>query len=194
MKLYYGSRTAWTGDLIWAIMHLCGDGQTWYHTDQRHWGETINNFKQTLVWAAEAILTKNSKRNYANTIETYFHTLSIPNPDPKEKFWNWGQYILKGRIPYNSGYVAILLRYDNPNLVMELNCHGKWRTWKQDLMVQWLAKWNSEILRAPVTDEGRTFALGEFLASELYHNCGDEAGRLATIDATIDRGQRWLIS
>ncbi len=210
MKLYYGTSTAWTGELIYEIILLCGEH---YQTNNPTTGisQTYANFKTALNMAAEAILTKNSDRNYRYTIETYFHQLSKPVPSADEQFWNWGQFVLKGRIPFGkSGYYTIQLTSEQISktrcLVLEVGCHGQWdevrrrakaskiKTWRQDILVAWLYNWNWEVLRLPLAADGNTLCLGEFLASELYNNCGDEAGRNATLDAVLDRGERWLIS
>lgn len=210
MKLYFGTKTAWTGDLICDLIWLSGDHYEKNDLESVYAGY-YSNLKAAIVMAAEAIVTRNSSRNYRYTIETYFHSIVRPRPTEDEKFWNWGQFVLKGRIPFgNSGYWTVDLKAEkvavDRSLVLEVGCHGRWdevrqsrmaskiKTWKQDLLVLWLARWNWEILRLPVADGGRVLCLGEFLASELYHNCGDEAGRLATLDACEDRGQKWLIS
>lgn len=210
MKLYYGTKTAWTGELICDLIWLCGDN--YYPNDPLMvYANYYNNLKAALNMAAEGILTKNSKRNYRYTIETYFHSICKLSPNSEEKFWNWGQFVLKGRIPFGkSGFYTVDLKHESSSrfnsLVLELGCHGSWEdirlcrkaskimTWKQDILVRWLARWNWEILRQPVAAEGQVMCLGEFLATELFQNCGDEAGRNATLDEIQDRGQRWLMS
>ncbi len=203
MKLYFGTKTAWAGELIWEIVKMCGEH---YHVDHA-WTNTQNNFKTPLVMAAEGILTKNHQRNYRFTIETYFNSLCVRTPSPDDQFWNWGQFVLKGRIPFGTaGYYTVNLTAETVEkqrcLVLEVGCYGlrgeytasKIATWRQDILVAWLARYNWEILRLPVAVESRVMCLGEFLATELFANCGDAAGRLATFDEIEDRGQRWLIS
>lgn len=212
MKFYFAQHTAWAGNLIGDIVWMCGEH---YHPEDERFASHHSNFRSALVMAAEGILTKNGNRNYRYTIETYFHSIAKATPSPDDKFWNWGQFVLKGRIPFGgSGYYTVQLTAEKVAvdrcLVLEVNCYGSWnearrqnfkvqtaskiKTWKQDILVKWLARWNWEVLRLPVADEGRILCLGEFLASELYHNCGDEAGRNATLDACEDRGTRWLLS
>lgn len=206
MKLFFGTRTAWAGDLVYSIVELCGD--VYFTEIQSPQSTTVYNFNNVLTMAAEGILEKEGGRNYRYTIENYFHSLFRQRQDPNTQFWVYGQFILKGRIPFGkTGFFTVNLSAHGAgrkrSLTLEVGVSGhlmverggslvsKFATWKQDLLAAWLAKWQWECLRLPVADGERVMCLGELLASELYYNCGDEAGRNATLDAVEDRGKQW---